>query len=181
MNNTIPQNELDKYKYCPRCQDNLIPVVIDSEKRKECKGCGFIFWNNPKPVVSIILEKGGKILMLQRAKEPFKNYWVLPGGFINYKETAEEAIKREVKEETGLTIAISGIVGVYRIDNDPRGMHIDIIFYATTGGNPRLSMEDKKWNFFSQEALPQHIAYKHRDAVNDWYAKGNQYGKTHNF
>lgn len=169
-------NELDLYKFCPHCGNNLILAVIESEAVKKCNKCGFIFWNKPKPVVSIILHKDGKALMLQRAHEPFKAFWVLPGGFIGYEETPEEAIKREAKEETGLEITINGIVGAYRIDNDPRGVHIDIIFYGTLNGEIEINKDSKSWQYFSPEQLPDKIAYKHREAIADWHAKGSQYG-----
>lgn len=168
--------ELKEYRYCPRCKSNLTLTEIDSNRVRKCEACGFLFWNNPKPVVSIILHKDRKILMLQRAKEPFKNFWVLPGGFIGYQESAQEATKREAKEETGLDIVINGLIGVYRIDNDPRGIHIDIIFHGTADGKTELSEEDKTWRLFSPDKLPEHIAYKHRNAINDWHRKGNQYG-----
>src|SRR3989344_8962704 len=169
-----PINEKDLYKYCPHCANDLVLQTIDSEKVKKCNRCSFTFWNNPKPVVSVLLHKDRRILMIKRAEEPFMSYWVLPGGFIYYGETAQDAIKREVKEETGLDITIRGTIGVYLIDDDPRGMHIDIIFHATPGGKITLSSEDSNWKYFMPDKLPKHIAYKHRYAINDWYKEGNQ-------
>lgn len=176
-----PVNIISFYHYCPNCRNKLILQTIDKEFVKKCNSCNFVFWNNPKPVVSFLLYKSEKVLMIQRASEPFKDYWVLPGGFIGYKESAEEAIKRETKEEIGSNVLIQGIVGVYRIDNDPRGVHIDIIFQGTSDDKVNLSTEDKNWRFFSPTQLPKNIAYKHREAINDWHQKGSQYDKTNNF
>lgn len=159
---------LDKYNFCPNCKENLIAEIVDKDERKRCKKCGLIFWNNPKPVVSIVLEKDGKILMLQRNREPFKDYWVLPGGFIKYEETAQQAIKRETKEEAGVDTIIRGTIGAYRIDDDPRGIHIDIIFHGTSNGEIKLNEEDRNWKYFSLEDLPENIAYKHRNAIKDY-------------
>lgn len=164
-----------KYKFCPFCKTDLKEKVIDNENVLNCSNCGFIFWNNPKPVVSIILENHGKILMLQRTNEPFKNYWCLPGGFISHEETPEEAIKREVKEETGLDLEIKNIVGSYRIDNDPRGIHIDIIYNGIGESMIKLSSEDTNYAFFEPDNLPEQIAYKHREAINDWLKKSKSY------
>jgi ADP-ribose pyrophosphatase YjhB (NUDIX family) len=133
--------------------------------------CGFIFWNNPKPVVSIIIHNKNKILLLQRANEPFKDFWVLPGGFIGYSETAQDAIIREVKEETGLEVTVEQPIGVYRIDTDPRGIHIDIVFAAESAQEPTISKEHTSWKFFCKDTLPDNIAYKHRQAILDWYNK----------
>ncbi|MDO8657897.1 MAG: hypothetical protein Q7K55_04105 [Candidatus Levybacteria bacterium] len=50
-----PRNELESYKYCPNCKTDLILQKIDNEEREKCNKYGFIFWNNPKPVVRIII------------------------------------------------------------------------------------------------------------------------------
>ncbi|MBI2074517.1 MAG: NUDIX hydrolase [Candidatus Levybacteria bacterium] len=171
-----PKNEKGFYTFCPYCANKLILKTIDDEEVKACTNCDFIFWNNPKPVTSIILKKDNKILMLQKASDPFKEYWVLPGGFIKHEETAELAIKREAKEEIGSDVIVEGLIGVYRIDNDPRGIHIDIIYHGKLNGEIKLGKEDKSWHYFFINELPEHIAYKHREAINDWQRKGNQYG-----
>src|SRR5437879_6542286 len=113
------------YKFCPNCQTRLATKLIEKNKYLACPNCSFIFWHNPKPVTSIVLEnKEGQILMLQRALQPLKGYWCLPGGFIDYEEIPEQAVKREVQEEAGVDCDITKLIGVYRIDNDPRGIHL---------------------------------------------------------
>jgi len=158
------------YKYCPTCTKKLKTKVIDGRKRLFCLNCDFIFWANPKPVVSAILTVNNKILMLQRDKDPLKRYWVLPGGFIEYEETSQQAIKREVKEETGLDIDIKKIIGTYLINNDPRGNHIDIIYIVTTKDFSRIKINNENIQFklFSYKNIPKLIAYKHREAIRDY-------------
>lgn len=165
MNLSIHENY---YKFCPACKTELQRKSIDGRRRFFCPGCDFIFWNNPKPVVSILISKKNEILMLQRANEPLKNYWCLPGGYVNYDETPEEALTREVKEELGKRISIDGLIGVYRIDNDPRGINIDIIYKGRIKGEINLSIEHQDYRFFGPDQLPKKIAYKHRQAINDW-------------
>lgn len=112
------------YKFCPTCRTKLKRKLIDRRKLLFCSDCSFTFWNNPKPVTSVILHTNGKIMLLQRANKPLKNYWCLPGGYIDYEETPEEAIRRETKEEVSFEIGqLGSLVGVYRIDNDPRGAY----------------------------------------------------------
>jgi ADP-ribose pyrophosphatase YjhB (NUDIX family) len=160
---------LNKYNYCPACKNDLILAELDKQKVKKCINCNFIFWNNLKPVTSILLYKDNKILMIQRQREPLINYWVFPGGFLKSAEIAEDAVKRESKEEIGLEVKIEGTIGTYLIDNDPRGMHLDVIFFGTADGEIKLSEEDKKWQYFSPNNLPDKIAYKHREAILDWH------------
>ncbi len=158
----------EAYKFCPTCKTELVRKQIDNKQLLSCSNCGFIFWNNPKPVVSIILEQNGKILMLQRSQEPLKEYWCLPGGYVDYAETPEEATKREAMEEVGVNVLIEGLVGVYRIDNDPRGVNIDIIYSGTFSGDFNLSDEHHNYQFFDPDNLPENIAYKHRQAIADY-------------
>lgn len=162
--------EEKQYKFCPSCKAKLQRNSIDGRIRSTCPNCGFVFWNNPKPVVSVLLYNDSEeILMLQRASEPLKDYWCLPGGYINYDETPPEAIKREVREEIGIDDLVpEGLIGVYRIDNDPRGVNIDIIYRSRIPGKVVLSDEHRNYGFFSVDNLPEEIAYKHRDAINDW-------------
>ena len=75
-------------------------------------------------------------VLIKRKKDPYKDSWALPGGFVEYGETVECAVLREVKEETGLEIELQGIVGVYSDpERDPRGHTVTICFLAfKTGG-----------------------------------------------
>lgn len=165
------ENAEKVYKYCPTCKTELSKKIVDDQRVPTCSWCGFIFWNNPKPVVSFLFVQNGKVFMLQRAREPLTDYWCLPGGFMRYEETPEESIKREMKEETGLHVTIEGLVGVYRIDNDPRGVHIDMIYYGKGDGKITLSSEDKTYSYYRKDELPELIAYKHRDAIRDWFKR----------
>ena len=155
------------YKFCPNCKSALIRKEVDGVNRLACENCGFIFWNNPVPVVSVIILRDNKILMLKRGNEPFKGWWVLPGGNMNVEETPEKSIKRETKEETGLNTELRSLIGVYRIDDDPRGINIDIIYKADGFGEIKLSSEDTEYKFFDVNNLPDKIAYKHRSAIID--------------
>ncbi|MDO8503110.1 MAG: NUDIX hydrolase [bacterium] len=143
--------------------------AVDGEPVDTCPKCGFIFWGNPKPVASLLIVQDGKILMIQRSQEPLKGYWCLPGGFIRWFETPEQALIREVKEETGLNAKITRIIGVYQIDNDPRGIHLDIIYEGRANGKVKINLkEHQKFDFFEAAKLPKLIAYKHREAIKDW-------------
>jgi ADP-ribose pyrophosphatase YjhB (NUDIX family) len=160
------------YNYCPTCKNKLIKKSVDRRQLLTCSKCGFIFWNNPKPVVSILIEKQNKILMIKRGKTPLKDYWVLPGGYIDYEEEPETAIIRETKEETGLSIMISNLIGVYPIDNDPTGMHLDIIYSAKMPKQKiSLNQESSSYKFFNLKNLPKLIAYQHRQAILDYIKK----------
>jgi len=97
------QHPLSQFQFCPKCGSQQFE--INNEKSKKCGDCGFIYYfNSSAAVVAIIENAEGEILVATRAKDPAKGTFDLPGGFIDMYESAEEAVVREVKEETGLFI-----------------------------------------------------------------------------
>lgn len=94
---------LDKFKYCPSCGNSRFEE--NSEKSKLCKNCGFEYFLNPSSAnVAFIVNAKGELLVERRKQNPGKGTLDLPGGFADINETAEEGVRREVKEETGLTV-----------------------------------------------------------------------------
>src|SRR5688500_4887121 len=93
-------------------------------------------YRNPVPTVDSIIQSDSQILLVKRRKEPFKDYLVLPGGFVNEGERVEDAAKREVKEETSLDIELIDILGVYsEPKRDPRGHIMSTVFIAKISQN----------------------------------------------
>lgn len=97
------KHPLSQSLYCPECGSSHFEV--NNEKSKKCTNCGFVYYFNPSAAtVALILNKENELLVCRRAKEPAKGTLDLPGGFVDMHESAEEAARREVKEETGLDI-----------------------------------------------------------------------------
>ncbi len=94
---------LRKFVFCPKCGSRNF--IINNEKSKHCTDCNFTYYfNSAAAIVAVIENDKGEILVATRAKEPAKGTFDLPGGFIDIHETAEEALCREVLEETGLVV-----------------------------------------------------------------------------
>ena len=94
---------LHQFVYCPVCGSKAF--IEMNEKAKQCNACGFIYYFNPSAAVACFIRNPeGELLFVRRAHEPAKGTLDLPGGFTDMYETAEDAIRREVKEETNLDV-----------------------------------------------------------------------------
>lgn len=97
---------LYQFRFCPKCGSSQF--AENNEKSKKCADCGFVYYfNSSAAVVAVIENAAGEILVARRAKDPAKGTLDLPGGFIDMHETAEEAVRREVGEETTLRVTSS--------------------------------------------------------------------------
>lgn len=101
------QNHLLRlFSYCPKCGAKAF--VEDTEKSKRCEECGFVYYMNPSAsTVAVVVDEQNRLLVVRRSKEPAKGTLDLPGGFCDCYETAEEGVRREVLEETGLIVTAS--------------------------------------------------------------------------
>ena len=94
---------LSQFKFCPKCGSNCF--VENNFKSKKCEKCGFIYYfNSCSSTVALIINEYNELLVATRAHEPVKGTFDLPGGFVDMGETGEEAVMREVKEETNLDV-----------------------------------------------------------------------------
>jgi len=99
--------------------------VINDEKSKKCENCGFVYYINPSSsAVAFILNDKDQLLITTRKNEPAKGTLDLPGGFADIGETSEQAIVREVKEETGLDVTYAKFL--FSIPNKYRYSNFDV-------------------------------------------------------
>lgn len=90
------------YNFCPNCSKK---ITKKSKSLYICSYCGLHFYENPRPTNALILEnEKEEILLVKRKSPPKRGYWDLPGGFVNTRESMEQAIRREIKEELGINL-----------------------------------------------------------------------------
>ncbi len=130
-------------------------------------------YRNPFPTVDIIIEISGGIVLIERVNPP--HGWALPGGFVDYGESLEASAIREAKEETSLDIRLEEQFHTYSDpDRDPRHHTLTTVFIARADGIPRAADDAKNLGIFTEENLPQPIAFDHRKIISDYfrYKKG---------
>jgi len=135
---------LHSFRYCPVCGSEHF--VENNFKSKKCEHCGFVYYFNSSAATAIfITNKERELLVVRRANEPAKGSFDLPGGFVDVHETAEEAIIREVKEETGLQISkpqyLFSLPNIYRYSGFD--VHtVDLFYQYSADAFPKLQAGD---------------------------------------
>ena len=137
-----------------------------------CPHCGkeVVKYRNPFPTVDIIIEVEGGIVLVQRKNFPYG--WALPGGFVDYGESLEEAAIREAKEETSLDVELVSQLGAYSDPNrDPRQHNISVVFVAQnrSKGIPEASDDALEVGIFDAGSLPEELAFDHGRILKDYF------------
>ena len=148
----------------------------------KCPRCGAetVRYRNPVPTVDVVIEieapdqaggaGGRKIVLIERRNPP--PGWALPGGFIDYGESAEAAAVREALEETSLHVELTGLLGVYSDPGrDPRQHTISTAFTATAQGEPGAGDDAARIGLFSREELPAKLAFDHDRILADYFSR----------
>ena len=150
----MPSIQAQPYTYCPHCASPLRPrILVEGEQpRLACVSCEFVHYRNPRLAAGAIVQRDGKLLLVQRGIEPQRGYWVFPGGFVDSGETVAAAAVRETFEETGLRVSLTGILDVYSsVERD-----VALVVYAAEShsglASPGAECEDLA--HYSPEELP---------------------------
>ncbi len=139
--------------------------------KKTCPFCGKEFeeYRAPQPTVDIIIEVGRKgIVLIERKNPPYG--WALPGGFVDYGESLEEAAIREAKEETSLDVTLRGQFHSYSDPmRDPRFHTISTVFIAKASGSPIGKDDATQAQIFTSASLPAPLAFDHLKILQDYF------------
>ena len=129
----------------------------------------------PRPMVTVdavVFRLDGdrvKVLLIQRGSEPYKGKWALPGGFVDMDEELEDAVVRELAEETGLTaVTLEQMHTFGKCGRDPRGRQISVAFFGIASSNMRKIRggdDAAKARWFDIENLPEDMAFDHDEVI----------------
>lgn len=153
-------------KFCPRCSAALELRDVEGKDRPVCPHCSRIVYYDPKVTASAVVDRRGKVLMVRRGVEPGMGLWSLPGGYVDRGEQVEQAAEREVLEETGLKVAVTGLVGVFSEPGDP----VILVTYDSQieGGVLEPGSEVQEVDFFPIDELPPLAFPRDRQIVETW-------------
>ncbi len=144
----------------------IIRTMTDLKRDEQCPQCGR--FSNRGLSIDAVIVKGDKVLLIQRGVEPNKGFWGTPGGYVEWDESAEDTAKREVKEETGLKVTSTKLVGVYSSpDRHPKQV-VNILYMVTVeDGEPKAGDDAQDVRWFPVNSLPEQMALDHKQNILD--------------
>ncbi len=156
--------------FCARCATPLDQRLHGGRLRPTCPRCDWVYFAKNATGAAIGVERDGSLLLVRRRHDPYRGWWMLPAGFVEYGESAEQTAVREALEETGLAVQLTGLWGVYFGTDDPRNVAHLIVYGAAAGeGTPAAGDDAIEVSFFPAQHLPDQIAFAgHRAAIRDW-------------
>lgn len=139
-------------KFCPECGTRLsspLPVTCDE--------CGTRHWKNAKPCAGALVTRAdGRLLLVRRDHEPWRGRWDIPGGFCEAEEHPRATAVREVREETGLDVTATGLLGIWLDRYPPAAVTLNLYFLATVDGGAEAPQagEVSEIRWFGADQLP---------------------------
>jgi 8-oxo-dGTP diphosphatase len=152
---------LDGWAHCPRCAHELTP----HDNAVECAACGFLLYAHSAVTVSVLPEDGhGQVLLARRAFEPFRGLWDAVGGFLEEGEHPLDGMRREVREETGLTFEPRELLGFWmgRYGDDERAT-LNVFWAGRLGAgtaHPADDVAELRWFGADELPTPEELAFE---------------------
>lgn len=146
--------------YCQRCGGQTAEREVEGTRRPVCGACGAVVYLDPKLAVTVVLTRGGDVLLGVRAghtRNP--GAWSFPAGFVERGERVEDAAVREVREETGLRVTLGPLLGVW----SATGEAVVLLAYGAcvpAGQDPEAGDDLDAVRWWPVSALPE-LAFPH--------------------
>jgi 8-oxo-dGTP diphosphatase len=147
--------------YCLWCGTAMVERELFGRPRKACPDCAYIHFRATPTAVGALVCRGREVLLVRRAMDPKKGLWSFPGGFQDYGETAEETARREVLEETGLSIRLERLLDVALSRANPHKLVNVVVYLARAVAGELAAADDAlEARFFLLDDLPPDIGFE---------------------
>ena len=132
-----------------------------------CRACDTSHWLDAKPCAGALVARGSQLMLVRRAHEPWRGAWDVPGGFCGPREHPKDAAEREVREETGLSVRVGSVLGMWIDTYSDQGKDADkvtlnIYFHATVGTGAQTTIDPNEVaeiGWFEADELPCDLAF----------------------
>ena len=138
-------SRFDAWRHCPRCGSPLGRGGAPEHEGAavHCPVCGFVAYDNPSATASALVLRDGRLLVTRRARDPFAGMLDLPGGFIEPGEHPEQAVRRELLEETGLKLQVGPLAGMFTDMYGDEGIAtLNLFYWARVAGGVEQANDD---------------------------------------
>lgn len=142
---------------------------MELSNSEQCPECGC--FNNRGISIDAVIVSDAKIILIKRGANPFKGFWALPGGYVEWGESTEDTVSREVREELGLSVESCELIGVYSMPSRHPKQVINMAYSVVTSGNPKAGDDALEYEWFSLNDLPNELAFDHKKIISDYLAK----------
>ena len=153
-------------KFCASCATPLERREVFGTERPACPRCGRVVFYDPKVAAVCVIPRAGQVLMIRRGTDTGYGLWSLPGGFVDRGEVVESAAAREAWEETGLEVAIDGLLGLFSLPGDP--VIVAAFTAHETGGSLAPGPEALEASFFPTDNLPELAFSRDTEILTRW-------------
>ncbi len=165
------------YRFCPYCATALQVREIYQQRRPVCPQCEFVHFLDPKVAVVGLVIHHGRVLLIQRAINPEKGRWALPGGYMDAGEMPQAALQRELMEEVNLAVSVTELIELFpMITNRAKSPGIVLAYRAMVANPDETELccaddaADAGW--FLPAEIPTDLAFESTQALLDkWLMK----------
>lgn len=157
--------DMKPYKYCPYCTSELVPQKRGGRIRQHCSKCDLTFYRNPTVGVAVVLLDEQKRILLGKRSS---GKWCIPCGHVEWDEAVETAAKREILEETGLSIHITGVFAVKSNFHDPEHHTVGIWYLGQViSGTMQPGGDLFALEYYNLSAIPELEFPTDREVINE--------------
>ena len=148
-------------RFCPLCGVELVSARVEGRQRRRCPACAFVLYENPASAAAgVVLDASRRVLLIRRGIEPFRGAWALPAGYQEADEEPEQTVVREVREETGQTVAVVRLLDLIFIPEDARKpANLAVFLCRPLHGVLRAGQDALEAAWFELDALPAELGF----------------------